>query len=62
LSSIAGNSPLLLVVGPEGGFTDAEIDDAVTAGAIPVNLGDNILRIETAVVALVAACRLATSS
>jgi 16S rRNA (uracil1498-N3)-methyltransferase len=61
LSSIAGSSPLLLVVGPEGGFTDAEIDDAVTAGAMPVNLGENILRIETAAVALIAVCRLATS-
>jgi len=62
LPSIVGSSPLLLVVGPEGGFTDAEIDDALIAGAIPVNLGENILRIETAVVALIAVCRLATSS
>ena len=62
LPSLVDSSPLLLVVGPEGGFTDTEIDAAVAAGAIPVNLGDNILRIETAAVALIAVCRLATSS
>jgi 16S rRNA (uracil1498-N3)-methyltransferase len=44
-----------LLVGPEGGFTEAEIEQAVAAGAKPLTLGVSILRIETAAVALVAA-------
>ena len=37
-----------LVVGPEGGFTDAEEDQAARAGASVASLGSNILRTETA--------------
>lgn len=44
-----------LLVGPEGGFTQAEMEQAVAAGARPLTLGASILRIETAAVALVAA-------
>jgi 16S rRNA (uracil1498-N3)-methyltransferase len=51
-----------LLVGPEGGFTEAEIEQAVAAGARPLTLGVSILRIETAAVALVAALALATGS
>jgi 16S rRNA (uracil1498-N3)-methyltransferase len=43
-----------LFVGPEGGFTDAETQLLAAAGARPVSLGDGILRIETAAVALLA--------
>ena len=50
----------LMLVGPEGGFTDDEFSAAVTAGAIPVNLGPHILRIETAAIAVAAAWRLST--
>ena len=39
---------LLLVVGPEGGITDAEIDALVEAGARPVRLGPEVLRASTA--------------
>lgn len=39
-------------VGPEGGFTEAELDLAREEGANIVSLGDGILRIETAVIAL----------
>jgi 16S rRNA (uracil1498-N3)-methyltransferase len=39
---------LLLVVGPEGGVTDAEIDALVAAGARPVRLGAEVLRASTA--------------
>lgn len=42
--------PLTVVVGPEGGFTDAEKDLAEEAGWIPVSLGPRILRAETAAV------------
>jgi len=51
--------PLVAAVGPEGGFTDTELQLAVQAGAKLVSLGPRILRIETAAVALAAvvACR-----
>lgn len=37
-----------LFVGPEGGFTEAEVDLAESYGIIPVGLGPRILRAETA--------------
>ena len=40
-----------LLVGPEGGFSVREADLAQAQGAIPVHLGENILRAETASVA-----------
>jgi 16S rRNA (uracil1498-N3)-methyltransferase len=48
----------LLMVGPEGGFTDDEVKKIVAAGARMVNLGQHILRIETAAVSLLARLRL----
>lgn len=39
---------LLLVVGPEGGISDAEIDELTAAGARPVRLGPEVLRASTA--------------
>ncbi|MBX3425653.1 MAG: 16S rRNA (uracil(1498)-N(3))-methyltransferase [Pirellulales bacterium] len=47
-----------LAVGPEGGFADEEIADARTAGWQIVDLGERILRIETAAAALVTAATL----
>jgi 16S rRNA (uracil1498-N3)-methyltransferase len=49
------NNGVTLLVGPEGGFTEAETEQVVAAGARPLTLGDSILRIETAAIALVAA-------
>jgi 16S rRNA (uracil1498-N3)-methyltransferase len=46
---------VLTLVGPEGGWTDEEVTSARTAGATPVSLGPNTLRIETAAIALAAA-------
>jgi 16S rRNA (uracil1498-N3)-methyltransferase len=43
---------ITILVGPEGGFTEAEAEKAQAAGAVAVSLGDGILRIETAAVAL----------
>jgi len=40
-------------IGPEGGFSSAEIDLACQVGAIPVTLGPRILRMETAAVVAV---------
>ncbi|MBD3361635.1 RsmE family RNA methyltransferase [Candidatus Woesearchaeota archaeon] len=39
---------ILCLIGPEGGFTDEEIKTALEKGFIAVNLGKNILRVETA--------------
>jgi 16S rRNA (uracil1498-N3)-methyltransferase len=39
---------LMLVVGPEGGITDGELDVLVAAGARPVRLGPEVLRASTA--------------
>lgn len=39
---------VLVVVGPEGGITEAEHDDLVAAGAVPVRLGPHVLRTSTA--------------
>lgn len=43
-----------LLVGPEGGFGDAEAEQAVAAGFVPCSLGRRILRTETAAVAALA--------
>lgn len=39
---------IVLAVGPEGGFTDVEVADAVAAGALAVGLGPDVLRTEHA--------------
>jgi 16S rRNA (uracil1498-N3)-methyltransferase len=40
-----------LMIGPEGGFTDAEENAAIAAGALPLAMGARILRTETAGIA-----------
>lgn len=52
------STSLALLVGPEGGFTDAEAAGLVAAGARPVSLGPSRLRTETAAVAMQAAVTL----
>ena len=39
---------IFFIVGPEGGFSQEEVDDAYKSGFIPVILGKRILRAETA--------------
>jgi 16S rRNA (uracil1498-N3)-methyltransferase len=43
-----------LAVGPEGGWTDDEIESGCAAGFVEASLGENILRTETAVLAAMA--------
>ena len=43
-----------LLIGPEGGFSDIEYDDASVAGFAAVSLGPRVLRTETAAIAAVA--------
>lgn len=42
------DGPIVVVVGPEGGLADAELDAFRAAGALPVRLGDTVLRTSTA--------------
>lgn len=39
---------VMIVIGPEGGFTEREVREAEAAGCVPVGLGPRILRTETA--------------
>ena len=43
-----GIHELLLMIGPEGGISEGELELARQAGAVPVSLGRRILRAETA--------------
>lgn len=47
-----------ILIGPEGDFAPEEIHRALDAGWIPVSLGDNRLRTETAALYAVAACHI----
>lgn len=47
-------SKALILIGPEGDFTDAEISAAIAAGCAPVTLGRCVLRAETAAAAALA--------
>ncbi len=49
---------VLVLIGPEGDFTPQEIQEALQAGFIPVSLGDTVLRVETAAVAVASYIRL----
>ena len=49
---------VVVVVGPEGGFTENEIGYLRRAGALEFNLGDGVLRTETAAVVAAAVVRL----
>ncbi|GJP67994.1 hypothetical protein CLOP_g24750 [Closterium sp. NIES-67] len=52
----------LLIVGPEGDFTPSELEALVAAGAQPVSLGLQRLRVETAAVAMLAGVSLVAHS
>ena len=53
--NLAAGQTLTLLTGPEGGFTDTELDAARAAGFQSFALGERVLRAETAPVALLAA-------
>lgn len=51
----AAAGTITLLIGPEGGFTDEEVQEVLAAGARALRLGAAILRVETAAVAALAA-------
>lgn len=53
--ALPSSGDIVVVVGPEGGITDAELRAFAAAGATPVRLGASVLRTSTAGVAAVVA-------
>lgn len=58
--SMPSGSEIWLAVGPEGGLTDEEFQQALTQGWEAVDLGSRVLRVETAALAMAAYCLLST--
>ena len=54
LAGMPSAASLSLLIGPEGGFSHAEIDDALAADVRPFRAGPRVLRTETAAIALLA--------
>jgi 16S rRNA (uracil1498-N3)-methyltransferase len=52
--SDSGESHMMALVGPEGGWADEELDQASANGWTLVKLGGRILRAETAAITVVA--------
>jgi len=59
LEAPASGGSLFIYIGPEGGFSAAEKRLLAARGGLPLGLGDNILRVETAALAALALGRLA---
>ncbi len=51
-AALANTSKVAAFVGPEGGWSEDEVDQLLTAGAKLVSLGPATLRIETAAIVL----------
>lgn len=54
---IASAKRILILIGPEGGWTDDELQTAQQAGCLAWRLGPNVLRVETAATTAVAIAR-----
>jgi len=50
----APETKVCILIGPEGGFSEIEYQDADVAGFMPVSLGPRVLRTETAAIAALA--------
>lgn len=48
IKSIEKNQRVAVMIGPEGGFSEKEVNKAIKAGYVPVSLGYRVLRAETA--------------
>ena len=54
IASLSGTTSVSIAIGPEGGWSKAEIDLANAQGFIALSLGNRILRTETAALAAIA--------
>ena len=52
-SKVASNAQILLMIGPEGGFSPREVEESRARGAQVVRMGSGILKMDTAFVAAV---------
>ncbi|RDX78724.1 rsmE, partial [Mucuna pruriens] len=62
LTSLEKETSCLIIIGPEGDFTEKEMSMMMEAGATPVSLGPHRLRVETATIALLATVMLWSDS
>jgi len=53
-AGVTPDTTVLLIIGPEGGLSESEIDVLTAAGAGVVTLGDRVLRTETAAIVALA--------
>ncbi len=58
--ALSRGAPIVLAIGPEGGLTEAEVEEARVLGYAPVSLGRFILRTETVAAAVLGAVRILT--
>lgn len=58
ISQVKPGMKIAIFIGPEGGFDEAEVEAARSAGFLPLSLGKRILRTETAGFTLLAALML----
>jgi 16S rRNA (uracil1498-N3)-methyltransferase len=49
--------PILILIGPEGGFSEEEVGQARGEGFVTVSLGPRVLRSETAALVLISLCQ-----
>ncbi|MEE9212143.1 MAG: 16S rRNA (uracil(1498)-N(3))-methyltransferase [Phycisphaeraceae bacterium] len=59
-ATLRGANRVLILIGPEGGWTDEEVDAARRADCVTWSVAANVLRIETAAVAAAAVARYLT--
>jgi RsmE family RNA methyltransferase len=52
------NTPITVAIGPEGGWIEREVDSWVSLGFLPVAVSQRILRVESAVAAVLSALEL----
>jgi 16S rRNA (uracil1498-N3)-methyltransferase len=48
----------VILIGPEGDFSPAEVEAAIAAGFVPVTMGNNRLRTETAALVACDTCHI----
>ena len=52
--SADGNSNIIVLIGPEGGFSEREVGEIKSAGGISASLGSRILKTDTAAISVLA--------